>query len=137
MKYLGIDFGTKRTGIAVSDDSATLARPFAVLKTSSSLISELEGIIAKENIGGIVVGSSEGNAVQGDITELVGQITITTFLPVELMNESFSSVEAHGRMGKEQNAARATKAPKKPTDLDARAAAVILQRYLDRNSKKK
>ena len=58
-------------------------------------------------------------------------------LPVETMNESFSSVEAHGRKGKEQTAARATKAPAKPTDLDARAAAVILQRYLDKNTKRR
>jgi putative Holliday junction resolvase len=137
MKYLGIDYGTKRVGIAVSDDSATLARPFGVLKNTGALISELEGIIAKEDIEGIVVGNSEGNKVQEGINELIGQLTITTFLPVELMNESFSSVEAHGRMGKEQMSARMNKAQKKPDDLDARAAAVILQRYLDGNSKKK
>ena len=136
MKYLGIDFGTKRVGIALSDDSATLARPFGVLKNTNSLIGELESLIAKEGVEGIVIGSSEGNKVQGDINELVGQLTLTTFLPVELMNESFSSVEAHGRKGKEQTSARATKAPQKPSDLDARAAAVILQRYLDKNSKK-
>ena len=137
MKYLGIDFGTKRVGIAVSDSSGSLARPVAVLKNTSSLISELENIVAKEGIDSIVIGSSEGNKVQNDINELVGQLTLTTFLPVELMNESFSSVEAHGRKGKEQMAARATKAPQKPSDLDARAAAVILQRHLDKNSKKK
>ena len=137
MKYLGIDFGTKRVGIAVSDDSGTLARPFGVLKNSSNLISEIETLIAKEGIESIVIGSSEGNKVQTDINELVGQLTLTTMLPVDLMNESFSSVEAHGRKGKEQMSARATKAPQKPVDLDARAAAVILQRYLEKNSKKK
>ncbi len=137
MKYLGIDFGTKRVGLAVSDDSATLARPLSVVKNTPSLISDLETVIAKEGIGGIVIGSSAGNAVARDIEELVAQITLATFLPVEMMNEAFTSVEAHGRKGKEQTAARATKAPTKPADLDARAAAVILQRYLDKNSKKK
>ena len=137
MKYLGIDFGTKRVGLAVSDDSATLARPHSVVKNTASLISDLETVIAKEGIGGIVVGSSAGNAVARDIEELVAQITLATFLPVEMMNEAFSSVEAHGGKGKERMAARATKAPSKPADLDARAAAVILQRYLDKNSKKK
>ena len=136
MKYIGIDFGTKRVGIALSDDSGTLARPVGVLKNTSSLISELENMVAKEGVDSIVIGSSEGNKVQGDINELVGQLTLTTMLPVELMNESFSSVEAHGRKGKEQMAARATRAPQKPSDLDARAAAVILQRFLDKNSKK-
>ena len=94
-------------------------------------------MIAKEGVDSIVIGSSEGNKVQNDINELVGQLTLTTMLPVELMNESFSSVEAHGRKGKEQMAARATRAPQKPTDLDARAAAVILQRFLDKQSNKK
>ena len=137
MKYIGIDFGTKRVGIALSDDSGTLARPSGVLKNTSSLLSELESMIAKEGVDSIVIGSSEGNKVQNDINELVGQLTLTTMLPVELMNESFSSVEAHGRKGKEQMAARATRAPQKPTDLDARAAAVILQRFLDKQSNKK
>ena len=136
MKYIGIDYGTKRVGVAISDASGTLARPFGVLKNTSNLISELEGIIAKENIDSIVIGNSEGNKVQEYINELVGQLTLTTMLPVELMNESFSSVEAHGRMGKEQTSARMNKAQKKPDDLDARAAAVILQRYLDTHSKK-
>ena len=137
MKYLGIDYGTKRVGIAVSDTGGTLARPVAVLKNTGSLLSDLEGIIAKESIESIVVGSSEGNKVQGDITELIGQLTITTFLPVDTITEAFSSMEAHGSKGKERTAARMTKAPEKPSDLDARAAAVILQRYLDKNSKKK
>ena len=136
MKYLGIDFGTKRVGIAVSDDSGMLARPFGVLKNSSNLISEIESIIAKKGIESSVIGSSEGNKVQTDINELVGQLTLTSMLPVDLMNESFSSVEAHGRKGKEQMSARATKAPQKPADLDARAAAVILQRYLETQSKR-
>lgn len=137
MKYLGIDFGTKRVGIAVSDDSGTLARPVAVLKNTSALIGELEALVAREGIGSIVVGTSEGNKVQAAIGELIGQLTLTTFLPVETMMEAFSSVEAHGKKGKEASNARQGKAPAKPSDLDARAAAVILQRYLDRVSRKK
>jgi putative Holliday junction resolvase len=137
MKYLGIDYGTKRVGIAVSDSDGTLARPVAVLKNTGALLSEIESMIAREGIESIVVGTSEGNKVQGDITELIGQLTITTFLPVDTITEAFSSMEAHGSKGKERMAARATKAPIKPTDLDARAAAVILQRYLDTKSRKK
>ncbi len=137
MKYLGIDYGTKRVGVAISDESATLARPIAVLKNTSNLISEIESIIAKEGVSGIVVGSSEGNPVQLAIQEFVGTITLTTMLPVEMMNEALTSVEAHGRKGKEMLSARQGKAPQKPNDLDAQAAAGILQRFLDKNSKKK
>ncbi len=137
MKYLGIDFGSKRIGIALSDDSASLARPVAVLKNDSNLFDEVDSIIAKENIGGIVIGNSVGNSIQREIDEFLTQISLTSMLPVELMNESFSSFEAHPKKGKESGAARATKAPSKPVDLDARAAAVILQRFLDKKSKKK
>ena len=137
MKYLGIDYGTKRIGLAVSDGSGTLARPLGVLANSSSLVSEIEDTVAREGIEAIVVGSSDGNKVQGDIVELIGTLTLATMLPVDTITEAFSSMEAHGSKGKERTSARATKAPAKPADLDARAAAVILQRYLDTQSRKK
>ena len=137
MKYLGIDYGTKRVGLAVSDESGMLARPVGVLKNSSSLVSEIEDAVAREGVGSIVVGSSEGNKVQGAIMELVGTLTLATMLPVDTVTEAFSSMEAHGSKGKERTAARATKAPQKPDDLDARAAAIILQRHLDKVSRKK
>ena len=136
MKYLGIDYGTKRVGVALSDESASLARPVAVLKTGPKLLDEIQEIISREGVEGIVIGNSAGNSVQRDIDEFVGVLTLTTMFPIETMNESFSSFEAHGSKGKERTAARATRAPGKPDDLDARAAAVILQRYLDKHSRK-
>ena len=137
MKYLGIDYGTKRVGLAISDSSGMLARPVGTLKNTPSLMGEIEDTIAREGIESIVVGSSEGNKVQGDIMELVGVLTLSTMLPVDTITEAFSSMEAHGAKGKERMNARTTKAPSKPGDLDARAAAVILQRYLDKMSRKK
>lgn len=136
MKYLGIDFGSKRVGVAISDEGGTIARPIAVLKNDTSLYGELDRIIAKEQVDSIVVGNSVGNKIQTEINEFIGAITLSTMLPVEMMNEALTSVEAHGRKGKEQKNARQEKAPKKPTDLDAKAAAVILQRYLDSQSRK-
>ncbi len=135
MKYLGVDYGTKRVGLALSDESAMLARPVAVLKNDSNLIEEIEQIIMKEGVSCVVVGNSEGNPVQRDIEEFIGTITLVTMLPVEKINEAFTSMEAHGRKGKESLSARQTKAPSKPSDLDAKAAAVLLQRYLDTHSK--
>lgn len=136
MKYLGIDFGSKRVGVAISDEGGTIARPIAVLKNDTSLYGELDRIIAKEQVDSIVVGNSVGNKIQTEINEFIGAITLSTTLPVEMVNEALTSVEAHGRKGKEQKNARQEKAPKKPTDLDAKAAAVILQRYLDSQSRK-
>lgn len=128
---MGIDFGTKRVGIALSDEGGSLARPVAVLKNGPGLFEELEDIIEREDVESILIGISPGNAVQGDIAEFIGGLTLRTMLPIETINEAFTSAEAHGQKGKDRNSARTNKAPAKPTDLDARAAAVILQRFLD------
>ena len=132
MKYLGIDYGTKRVGVAVSDETATLARPFSTLKNDALLIAELSAIVAKENIGGIVVGLSTGNKVEEAITDFIARLTLETMLPIERVTEAFTSYEAHGRQGKESKTARAAKTPAKPADLDAGAAAIILARFLEK-----
>ncbi len=93
-------------------------------------------MVAKDGVECIVVGNSAGNPVQREIDEFIAQITLTMMLPIETMTEAFTSYEAHERKGTEGNAARATRAPQKPFDLDARAAAVILQRFLDTQSRK-
>lgn len=132
MKYLGIDFGTKRVGLAISDESGGFARPLEVLKNDKSLMENISAIIAKEGVGTIVVGASEGNKVNEAINDFIGLLTFETMLPIEQVTEAFTSFEAHPRQGKESRDARKTKAPEKPADLDARAAAIILQRYLDK-----
>lgn len=136
MKYLGIDFGTKRVGIALSDDGGTFARPFSVVPNDSKLLESIQKIISEEKVESIVIGESKGNKVNQDIEEFIGQLTLTNMLPIDRMNESFSSYEAHAREGKESHNARQDKKPEKPDNLDARAAAVILQRFLETQSKK-
>jgi putative Holliday junction resolvase len=56
MKYLGIDFGTKRIGLAISDENATFAFPKETLKNDANLLSNLKNILINENIGFIVIG---------------------------------------------------------------------------------
>ncbi len=135
MRYLGIDYGTKRVGLALSDESGTIVRTLTVLKNDSKLIEEIEKIIATEGVEAMVVGNSGENKVQTDINEFIGQISLVTMLPVEQVTEAFTSFEAHGRQGKEGKNARQGKAPTKPTNLDARAAAIILERFLERKNK--
>ncbi len=135
MRYLGIDYGTKRVGLALSDESGTIVRTLTVLKNDSKLIEEIEKIIATEGVEAMVVGNSGENKVQTDINEFIWQIFLVTMLPVEQVTEAFTSFEAHGRQGKEGKNARQGKAPTKPTNLDARAAAIILERFLDRKNR--
>ncbi len=136
MKYLGIDYGTKRIGLALSDEGGTLATPYAVLENQAGVMGGLERLIRAEGVEEIVMGLSVGeggeeNPVQKKIREFGDGLERRFELPVRFEKEFFSSFEAHGRMGKESNNARKASFAK-PEDLDARAAAVILQRYLDR-----
>lgn len=140
MKYLGIDYGTKRVGLALSDDSGTLAFPHAVFENTIGLTAAIEDIVRSEKIDEIVMGESVGldgqeNPVQKQIKGFADALERRFEVPVRFEKEFLTSFEAHGRQGKEVNNARQTKFAA-PEDLDARAAALILQRYLDKQNKK-
>ena len=138
MKYLGIDYGTKRIGLAITDESGIIVRPHSLVKNTKDALFEIAEIVKKEEVGCIVVGESknekgEANEVEREISEFIGVLTLETFLPIERVSEAFSSYEAHGRQGKEQNDARKMKILK-TENLDEKAACIILERFL---SKKK
>lgn len=135
-KYLGIDYGTKRIGLALSDESGTLAFPHSVLPNAMGVTAAIEDLIRSEKIDAIVMGESldqagAENPVQKQIQNFGIALERRFEVPVHFEKEFFTSAEAHGRKGKEVNNARQTSFAK-PVDLDASAAALILQRYLDR-----
>ena len=139
MKYLGIDYGTKRVGLAVSDEGGKLAFPYSVIAHNAGLATVIGTIIEKEKIGAVVIGESTteagiDNPVQKQIALFAQTLEKKCKVSVFFEKEFFTSAEAHGRKGKEQLHARQT-AFVAPLHLDARAAALILQRYLDKHSK--
>jgi putative Holliday junction resolvase len=126
MKYLGVDYGTKKSGIAVSDEEASFAFPKEIVSTDS-LVSYIADFSKKEPLEGIVWGLSlASNGVENDITaqvqQLAKKIEIQTGIPVFFIREDFSSVEAHRYQTKKG-------------DRDDSAAAIILQRFLDKHKK--
>lgn len=124
MRYLGIDYGKKRVGLAVSDETGTMAFPREVIKNDGQLLAQLEALVEKEGIGAIVIGHSKtpagvDNPLQADITELVTDLTLHVGVPVHLEPEQFSTQAAIAEQGR--------------TELtDASAAAVILNRFLEK-----
>lgn len=121
---LGIDYGTKRVGVALSDTSETLAFPREVLQNTHTLVLDIVAIVQKENVNIIVLGYStdtKGNdnlimpAIQGFKKDLEEKTTV----PVVFEHEWFSSQEATRFTGANSM-------------IDASAAAIILQRFLDR-----
>lgn len=128
MRYLGIDYGEKRIGIAISGEEGTLAFPLDVLNNSETLVADIS-VISKENeIGGIIVGESknysgEDNTIMAEIVPFVEKLKKETGIMVEMHPEFLTSFAAERFQGK--------------NDMhDASAAALILQSYLDTKKNK-
>lgn len=126
MKYLGIDFGSKRVGVAVSDENARLAFPFSVLENNQKLLEKIQDIIDKEKIERIVVGESydfkgEPNKIMKEIEGFKKLLEEKTKIEVLFEPEFLTSREAEQIQGKNKM-------------HDASAATIILQSYLDRDS---
>lgn len=140
IRYLGIDYGTKRVGSALSDDEGVLAFPYKILKNGKTLVDDIHNICGTEGVGAIVVGESfdlsgKPNKLMTDINSFVGEIRKNLNLPVSFQKEFMTTIEARGRGGKEVNNAKQISNTKNAT-VDASAAALILQRYLDKINQK-
>ncbi len=125
MRYMGIDFGTKRIGIALSNESNEFALPHSVVKNDARLMPTLEGLCAEYNVSTIVVGESKDfsgkdNPVMEHIREFIGQMSLEIpGVRIELEPEFLTSHQAHHIQGKTPL-------------LDASSAAIILQSFLDK-----
>lgn len=131
---LGIDYGSKRMGLAVSDLSLTIATSYKILyrKELSQDLAELKKIIAEKEIGAVVMGLPlQMNGVEGDIAVEVrkfADVLQENFnLPLLLWDERLSSSVVESFLIKEVDLSR----KKRAKVLDASAAAYILQGALD------
>jgi putative Holliday junction resolvase len=139
-RALAVDLGTKRVGLAISDASGTLARPFKTLHATGG--SALDLVVAEadtlsrdaDGLTVIVVGVPahlDGQA--SDQTQrayaFIDQLRLRVHVPVVGEDERLTSREAEERLALQERDWRKRKA-----QLDAAAAAVFLQDFLDRNS---
>lgn len=137
MKILGIDYGTKRIGLAVSDENNKLAFPKEVIKNNGELFRKIEAILSSEQISEIVVGESLDfaglpNALMREIEFFLSKLSKKFKIPVHREKEFLTSVEAR------RYNHRLQRGPAKgggKSHIDASAAALILQRYLDKKNK--
>ena len=139
MRALGIDYGGRRIGLALSDPSGTLASPLRVLERPPSerdtvrlVCEEIARLVAADDgLATVVVGwprrldgsPNEQTPVVEAFARAIGQATA---LPVVLQDERLSSHEAESRLALRERDWR-----KRKSKLDAAAAAVVLQDYLD------
>ena len=135
MRILGIDYGTKRVGLAVSDESETSAFPFRIVNNDAFFYETLLEIIDSESIGEVLIGASttsdgQDNSLEAPRRELVDKLRQE--IPVFEIDERFSSHEARLReFGNDNRSNRQDKRVLKE-HIDAEAAQIILQRYLDK-----
>ena len=139
VRVLGIDYGARRIGLALSDATATLASPWRMLQRPPSEADTLHMVLreilalekAEDGLEAVVVGwprRLDGSPTeQTPIVHTFAQsLKARVGVPVILQDERLSSTEAEARLARREPDWR-----KRKLQLDAAAAAVILQDYLD------
>jgi len=131
MRYLGIDYGSKKVGLALSDESAQMGFPHAILPNTPKLAGDICALIARESVGGVVIGDSKdfngrANPIAAAARALGDAIAEHAGVPVFYEWEGLTSAEARRPHGKEEK----TRAPQARANIDDSAAALILTSYL-------
>lgn len=128
MRYIGIDYGTKKIGIALSDEQGYLAYPHEVIDTNDQALTYICDLVRQHECPALVVGESKDfsmkdNVVMVEAREFILHLQNAISCPVVFEPEFLTSFQAHATNfalgGKQQR-------------VDASAAAIILQSFLDR-----
>lgn len=129
MRYLGIDYGTKCVGLALSDDAGKMGFPHTVLSNTPALLEELTKLIEDEGIERVVFGDSknldgEDNSIQEELKAFAQNLGVNANVHIAFEPEYYTTKQAKDAqrlVGKERERA------------DAIAAAIILTSYLEKH----
>lgn len=119
---MGIDYGSKRVGIALSDSGGQMAFPHSVLVNDTQLLDAITTICNDKEVGAIVVGQSidkdgNPNVIQSSVESLVQDLTLAVGVPIHLEPEQYTTQAATRIQGRNEQ-------------TDAAAAALILEGFL-------
>lgn len=125
-KFLGLDYGTKKVGLAIGDLQTKIASPYKILNNNPDLINQLKDICLKETIEKIVVGVpltlKSASSKQTQIVErFIAKLRKATYLEIVEQDERMSSIYAKSLL-------KETKSKHLDDDV---AAMIILQSYFD------
>lgn len=125
MRYLGIDYGKKRVGVAISDESGKMAFPDQTLPNNKNLISEIVSICEKKEIKRVIIGESRNYS--GKPNEIMKKaegfgMALAKAAKLEVVSEP-EFLTSH----------QASKIQGGSNQIDASAATIILQSYLDKS----
>jgi len=125
-----LDVGEKRIGVAVADTAVRIAVPFTTIDVDGTELEAINEIVIKENADTIVIGYPRNqlgeSTAQTSYVELFAQKLEDSAATIVFQDESLTSVLAEERL-------KSHKKPYSKGDIDAQAAAIILQDYLENN----
>lgn len=141
MRYLGIDFGTSKVGLALSDEAGKMGFPHSVITNNADLLKSISALITKEGIGAIVFGESldlsgNGNPVLAKAHAFANDLAQEHALPIFWEPEMFTTQVARRGMDGTHPQHTANTARQRDEErghskaIDASAAALILTSYL-------
>ena len=133
MRIMAIDHGTKRMGIALSDETATLAQPleFIPAEPFADFLKRLKEIIREKQVEEILIGmprnmdGSYGTAAL-KVQAFVAVLKETIAIPMRMWDERLTSAQANRMLIQAE-----VRRDKRKQRVDAAAAAILLQSYLD------
>lgn len=142
MRTIGLDYGTKTVGVAISDENRIIAQPLVTIERTHAnklrqTYAAIERIIAENDVDTIVLGlpknmnNTEGERVE-DTKVFKENLERRTALPVIFVDERLTTMEADRIL---ESTGVASK--NKKQYIDKMAAAIILQTYLDMQSNNK
>jgi len=145
MRHLGIDFGTRKVGLALSDEAGTMGFPHSVLQNDEQLVESVGKLITDEQVGCVVVGESldfsgSGNPVLAKAHVFANLLQEKTGVKVVWEQEMLTTQEAkRGIDGLHpqhvSNQSRNRGSIGNMNAIDASAAALILTSYLSRHDR--
>lgn len=138
-RVIGIDYGSKRIGVSISDPLRIIAQGLCVLANTDNAVSEIREITEKHNAGAVVIGmpfnlKGDKGKLALEAEEFARKLEENLSIPVVRQDERFTSVIAH-RTLRTMNTGKHERRDKNRIDL--MAAALILQSYLDQLSIKR
>lgn len=133
-RVLAIDLGEQRIGLAVSDPTGSIAGSLRTIRRDerAAELAVIRGLIAEQDVGRVVVGMplamGGGAGVQAELTRRwVAALRAALTVPVETLDERLTTVQAHRTLD-----AMGIKHRRHGRHVDAMAATLLLQTYLDR-----
>jgi len=131
MRYLAVDYGAKRTGLAICDPAETLASPLAVIEGQKDLPKKIAEVVEAENVEAIVLGlplnMDDSTGPQARLVfQFAEQLEKVLNIPIHFQDERLSTFSAGEKLASADFTMK-----KKKKRLDAIAAAEILEAFLE------